>query len=202
MSSYSPSADSERNDLRIVMDEVEYAIGHDQVSCVRCRTPCVLFPRSFLCFHGCALEVTEIDLESNPAESADFVSACIPARVARLCQCRPQDRKALSHVTFEAGSKLSRIESYAFPLCASLSSICIPASVEILCANCFRYCRGLWSVTFGANSKLSRIETSAFQDCFSLSAIWIPLSVEILCERSFRGCKRLSGVIFAGGSKF
>jgi hypothetical protein len=63
-------------------------------------------------------------------------------------------------VTFESGSKLSRIESFAFWHCPSLSSICIPSSVEVLCGNCFFQCGEGLRVTFESGSKLSSVERS------------------------------------------
>jgi hypothetical protein len=65
-------------------------------------------------------------------------SICIPASVqfimkeAFIPEQRLADRscnETLQTVTFEAGSKLQRIETLAFLGCYSLTSICLPASV-------------------------------------------------------------------------
>jgi hypothetical protein len=74
----------------------------------------------------------------------------------------------VSSVTFEAGSRLSRIESWAFHSCFSLSSICIPSSVETLGRDCFSWCTKLSAATFETGSKLSHIESGTFQSCSSL----------------------------------
>jgi hypothetical protein len=42
-------------------------------------------------------------------------------------------------VTFELGSKLSKIELSVFNGCSLLSSICIPSSIETTCKNCFNF---------------------------------------------------------------
>jgi hypothetical protein len=67
-------------------------------------------------------------------------------------------------VTFEAGSKLSHIESAAFALCSSLSSICIPSSVELLCAKCFGGCGALSRVIFEPGSKLSSVPEACWNE--------------------------------------
>jgi hypothetical protein len=55
-------------------------------------------------------------------------------------------------VAFEAGSKLMRIESYAFESCTRLQSICVPASVTTLCMKCFARCTSLWELTCSCSS--------------------------------------------------
>jgi hypothetical protein len=77
-------------------------------------------------------------------------------------------------VIFESGSKLSRIERFAFWKCSSLSAICIPCSVEKILEGCFSGCGSLSTVTFEHGSKLSCVERSSFSHCSSLSAIYIP----------------------------
>jgi hypothetical protein len=104
-------------------------------------------------------------------------------------------------VTFETGSKLSRIESGAFRDCSSLSSICILSSVEKLYKSCFYGCKALSDVTFEAGSQLLRIEDRAFSFCSSLCSICIPSSVIVISKNCFSGCNALSYVTFETGSK-
>jgi hypothetical protein len=104
-------------------------------------------------------------------------------------------------VTFEAGARLSRIESHAFWDCSSLSSICIPLRVEILCKSCFGKCQALSVVTFRSGSQLSDIESHAFSQCSSLSSITIPSSVRQLGDFCFRGCGVLQTVTIEPDSR-
>jgi hypothetical protein len=60
-------------------------------------------------------------------------------------------------VTFESGSKLSRIEKSVFSE-TGLVEIILPSSVEVLGEECFSLCVSLSSVIFESVSKLSRIE--------------------------------------------
>jgi hypothetical protein len=62
---------------------------------------------------------------------------CIPSSVTIICAGCFCACDNLSRLTFELGSKLSRIERNAFEQCASLSSIAIPSSIEIICECCF-----------------------------------------------------------------
>jgi hypothetical protein len=66
------------------------------------------------------------------------------------------DCTRLSSVTFEAGSKLSRIHRIAFQWCSSLSSICIPSSVLRIGEGCFARCPALSNLTLESDSRLLR----------------------------------------------
>jgi hypothetical protein len=104
-----------------------------------------------------------------------------------------------SSLTFEPGSKLSRIEDHAFSHCSILKSISIPASVESLGDQCFYECSSLSSVTFGSGSKLVGIEARAFATCPRLKSISIPSSVESFGDQCFYECRSLSSVTFESG---
>jgi hypothetical protein len=71
--------------------------------------------------------------------------------------------RSLSSVTFESGSKLSRIEKEAFSG-TSLVEIIFPGSVEVLCERCFDECKSLSSVKFESGSKLCEMSQDAFSD--------------------------------------
>jgi hypothetical protein len=102
-------------------------------------------------------------------------------------------------VTFESGSRLERIEEYAF--CGSgLQSILIPSSVVVLCKESFSYCGSLASVSFESGSRLERIEESAFHQS-GLNRIEIPSSVVVLGKSSFSYCESLESVTFESGSR-
>jgi hypothetical protein len=73
-------------------------------------------------------------------------------------QCR-----SLTSVTFESGSRLSRIANRVF--CETgLINIVIPASVEVLDSNCFAQCKSLSSITFERGSRLREIDGTAFSE--------------------------------------
>jgi hypothetical protein len=101
-------------------------------------------------------------------------------------------------VTFESGSKLSRIGSQAFQFCSSLSSIDIPSSVQVLGNECLCCCKALSGVTFAPNSKLSHIGSQAFQFCSSLSSICIPAAVLYLGPGVF-DCTHLEAISIEEG---
>jgi hypothetical protein len=61
--------------------------------------------------------------------------------------------ESLASLTFDADTKVSRFEAYAF-FCTGLTSIHIPSSVETICEYCFRECKLLASVTFDSDAKV------------------------------------------------
>jgi hypothetical protein len=83
-------------------------------------------------------------------------------------------------ITFESGSKLSRIADSVLLECSSLLSIRIPSSVEKLCQTCFSGCQRVATVSFESDSKLSRVSSDAFRNCSSLSSLWVPWSLETM----------------------
>jgi TPR repeat protein len=114
------------------------------------------------------------------------------------------DRRTLKSVTFEAGSRLERIDESAFHG-SGLKSLAIPSSVGVLGKWSFAECQCLGSVTFERRSRLKRIEESAFH-CRSwppcpLTSIVIPSSVVVLGKCSFSTCTSLESVTFESGSR-
>jgi hypothetical protein len=99
-------------------------------------------------------------------------SIVIPSSVVVLGKSRFSGCKLLESVTFESGSRLERIEEYAFTG-SGLKSIVIPSSVVVLGYSSFRECKSLESVTFESGSRLERIKESAFSGC-GLKSIEIP----------------------------
>jgi hypothetical protein len=68
-------------------------------------------------------------------------------------------------VSFECGSKISRVENGISSQCHALKSICIPAGVEIFGESCFSDCSSLSQVTFESSSKLTEMGWQAFSKC-------------------------------------
>jgi hypothetical protein len=60
----------------------------------------------------------------------------IPSSVEMLGECCFVRCGSLTSLTFESGSRLSRIESSAFRV-AGLIEIIVPSSVEVLAEECF-----------------------------------------------------------------
>jgi hypothetical protein len=85
--------------------------------------------------------------------------------VERLGRCCFANCQYLSHVTFEADSRLTHVEDSAF-LSSSLPSICLPSSVERLERRCFSRCLSLREVRFAPGSHLQEIEPLAFDESY------------------------------------
>jgi hypothetical protein len=95
----------------------------------------------------------------------------------------------LTAVTFERGSRISRIPKGAFEDCRRLRRICIPSAVEIIDDDAFKNCSNLSKVSFEAESRLVRIGRSAFLSVTASLSIWLPSFVEARCADSFRECE-------------
>jgi hypothetical protein len=68
--------------------------------------------------------------------------------------------KSLSSITFESGSRLSRIDKKAFYE-TGLIEIILPASVRFLGFECFSYCKSLSSIKFESGSRFLGHEREA-----------------------------------------
>jgi hypothetical protein len=86
---------------------------------------------------------------------------------------------------FESGSRLERIEAYAFRE-SGLHSIVIQSSVVVLGIQSFSRCQSLESVAFESGSRLERIEERAFQES-GLKSIEHPPSVSFIDGSAFVG---------------
>lgn len=91
---------------------------------------------------------------------------------------------SIGPVIFAAGSRLKRIEDYAFDNCENLTEIEIPATVEYIGDGAFQRCRDFGSVTFASGSVLKHIGDNAFERTM-IEEIEISASVEELGEDCF-----------------
>jgi hypothetical protein len=114
------------------------------------------------------------------------VSLLVDSSVEVICESCFCYRNSLTSVTFEANSRLSRLEKQAFSW-SGLQSIHLPRSLEVICESSFSCCHSLTSVTFEANSRLSRLEKQAFS-LSGLQSIHLPGSLEVICESCFSSC--------------
>jgi hypothetical protein len=78
-----------------------------------------------------------------------LVEIILPASVEVLSEMCFFGCGSLSSITFESGSRLSRIESRAFYQ-TGLIDIIFPASVDVISEGCFSECRSLSPVMFEA----------------------------------------------------
>jgi hypothetical protein len=92
-----------------------------------------------------------------------YGSIVIPSSVVVLGKESFGQCKSLESVTFENGSRLERIEEYAFYE-SGLKSILIPSSVVVLVERSFYMCNSLESGKFESGSGLERIDKSMFED--------------------------------------
>jgi hypothetical protein len=116
------------------------------------------FPRSLICVHGAVLPISALpDMTDGtylpPYHAVTLLgsssphclrSLCIPSSVKTLLHDCFSHCKFLSNVTFELGSRLSRMEKSAFSKCLSFCSICIlrllkgPVQSPLIGARVFR----------------------------------------------------------------
>jgi hypothetical protein len=127
----------------------------------------------------------------------------IPSSVKLIGRKCFDECKSLCEITFESGSKLQRIEKYAFNQ-SGVKMIRIPSSVEFIGEYCFSgdvYRSGsLCEITFESGSQLRRIDDRAFRNT-GLKRIRIPSSVEFIGEYCFCECKSLCEITFEGSVK-
>jgi hypothetical protein len=98
-------------------------------------------------------------------------SIVIPASVAVIGKDCFLMCHFLFSVSFEADSRLIRIEEGAFAFCMALKSICIPRSVEQIDRECFTGCSSLEILTVESGSRLVRVARPIFLNCKSLKRI-------------------------------
>jgi hypothetical protein len=91
----------------------------------------------------------------------------IPASIELLGEECFANCQSLSSITFESGSRLSRIEKMVFFM-AGLVEMIIPAMVEVLSEWCFAPCKSLSSITFESGSRLSRMKME-----HSIELVWL-----------------------------
>jgi hypothetical protein len=127
-------------------------------------------------------------------------SVCIPASVTSIGPSSFAYCAGLMEVTFEPGSKLSRIDARAFGCCPHLKVLAIPSSVTLLNSNCFTGCQKLETLILLPDSQLVRLEDSVFNRCRRLSALFIPVPVESIGANCFSDCNSLFTLTFGSPS--
>ena len=117
-------------------------------------------------------------------------------------------------ISYSIPNGVTRISSYAFSGCSSLTSITIPNSVTSIGYRAFEDCSSLTSVTipdgvtsidstFSGCSSLTSVTIpdsvtsigwSAFEDCSNLTSVTIPDGVTRIGTYAFQNCSRLASI--------
>jgi hypothetical protein len=158
--------------------------------------------------------ITELD-EGTFAHCPHLKHICVSASVTKIhTHCfitgeRSDETVPLETVTFEPGSKLTEIATWAFSGCKSLTSITLPASLKILSGTSF-FNSGIIHINFEPGNttykmsdhfwmefKASRILKNYVND----SKIAIPDEVQILGIQAFAHRKSLRSVQFGPNSR-
>jgi hypothetical protein len=84
------------------------------------------------------------------------------------------------------GNGITRIQSYTFAQCRSLTTVTIPNSVTSIDTNAFNLCTGLKTLTIG--SGVTNIGNFAFNSCTNLTAVTFPASIASINIGAFNGC--------------
>ena len=126
------------------------------------------------------------------ARCEGLTSVTIPAHYDGGTQEAFRNCTNLREVTFEAGSRLTIIDRYAFLGCSALEEIILPDGITKINTAAFQNCTSLRNVKLP--SKLADIDTYVFDGCANLTSIAIPDAITNLPTRVFGGCENLATV--------
>jgi hypothetical protein len=119
----------------------------------------------------------------------------IPNRIEGIGEGCFDSIRSVSHVTFEAGSRLERIAEFAFSSTNIGPCFVVPRRVTILPRSCFECCISLKFVKLEPGSAIREIGPFAFA-MSRLRRFGIPASVEEIGEEAFRWCGQLQSITF------
>ena len=105
--------------------------------------------------------------------------------------------RTVTEITAADLSGATRIASYSFYECTTLTSISIPDSVTMIRTSAFQGCTNLLSVTIP--NSVSSMESYAFQNCQSLKSITIPNSLTAIPSYAFLNNISLSSATIGSG---
>ena len=109
--------------------------------------------------------------------------------------------KDLATVTFEEGSRLSKLGDSAFQGCEDLKVFTFPASMSSVGAAAFANCTKLESVTFAASERTLSFGENAFMNCTALTTVNLPANVSKI-PGVFTGCSSLEAVNVDANSQY
>ncbi len=121
---------------------------------------------------------------------SEIQSVVIENGVTRIGTYAFRNCTSLTSVTIP--SSVTSIRGYAFDNCRSLTSIDIPDSVTSIGEYAFNSCRALTNVTIPAG--LTEIGTHTFSACVSLKHLSIPANVIAIGYESFMSCSGLTSI--------
>ena len=110
--------------------------------------------------------------------------------VTRISSYAFQECSSLTSITIP--NSVVSIGFKAFWGCSGLTSITIPNSVTTIGQSAFQWCYGLTSITI--SNSMTNIGSFAFSECSSLTSITFPNSVTSIGEDAFYGCRSLTSV--------
>lgn len=125
-------------------------------------------------------------------------SVTIPACVTEIDANAFDGCTSLSEVKFEKGSKLKRVNTFAFKDCTSLKSISFPTSLEALGDRVFYGCTSLEEVEYDGD-KITSCGLLIFEKCESLKSAVVPSCMTSVSAKEFRDCALLEKITFGNG---
>lgn len=118
----------------------------------------------------------------------------IPTSITYIGHCAFQNTHKLVSVTFNPGSLLNTIETYAFKDAKELTTIEIPSGVEKIPLNAFAGDIKLTSVIFDVeHSQLKTIQAGAFSST-DLHSLYLPRSLRSISTFAFNGNSNLTEI--------
>lgn len=136
---------------------------------------------------GLTVTITNYLGDGDPVIPVELMIDGTPYRVTSLASHFGNDK--IKTVTFESGSVVTNIESYAFADCVNLKKVHLPDTVTSIGARAFNNCVSLIDVVL--SERLTYIPEYAFNGCLSLSEIYIPASVNYIDAGAFMDCRSL-----------
>ena len=140
----------------------------------------------YAAFYGCTGELIINSKIIETDYNYQYTSSYYPA----YCNNVWLDDSNFTKLTI--GNNITKIGSYAFYGCISLTSVTIPDSITSIGDGAFRYCSSLTSVTIP--DSITSIGSNAFWGCESLTSITIPDSVTEIGRYAFTDCSSLKNV--------
>ncbi len=125
-------------------------------------------------------------------------SVTIPACVSEIDANAFDGCTSLEEVKFEEGSKLKRVNTFAFKDCTALKSISLPLSVELLGDRVFYGCTSLEEVDFSGDG-IKSCGSLIFEKCTNLKRAVVPACMTSVSAKEFKDCALLENVSFGNG---
>nr|DAH53890.1 MAG TPA: leucine-rich repeat protein [Caudoviricetes sp.] len=101
--------------------------------------------------------------------------------------------KTITEVTADDLQGITSMETYAFYMCAGLTSVTIPDSVTNINGSVFNRCTGLTSITIP--DSVTSMGTNVFYGCSGLTSVTIGSGVTRIGSYTFYECSALTSII-------